>query len=229
MSRVRKRPRWMLVFGAVVAATAAAVVVPTLPANGGTNSSQSPAATAPAAKGLPLWTNVTSSVVGTPPSPRSEPAIANQPWGGYDLMFGGIGSDGTILGDTWALFDNNWVDLNLPGSPPARAGASMAFLKGFREYMVMFGGIGSNGQVLGDTWQFQGGNWTQLHPTVSPSPRQLSTLIYSPADNEMLLFGGTNATKTVFYNDTWSFRNGQWTATQAQHLPAGPGCGRDGL
>ena len=75
----------------------------------------------------------------------------------------------------------------------------MTFDKSVNNYLILFGGVGSNGQVLGDTWAFQGGKWVQLHPTNSPPPRQLATMIFSPADNEMLLFGGTNATKTIYY------------------------------
>ena len=104
------RRTWLLVLGAVLAATAA-VVMPTLPARGGTNSSQGSRAAAPAKGAPPLWTNETSSVAGTAPSPRSDAAFATDPLGGYDVLFGGQGAGGTILGDTWALFGGNWVNL----------------------------------------------------------------------------------------------------------------------
>jgi galactose oxidase-like protein len=221
---IRMRRTWILAL-AVMAATAA-VVVPTLPARGGTNSSQSPRAAAPAKGAPPLWTNETSSVAGTPPSPRSDAAFTNDPLGGYDVLFGGQGAGGTILGDTWALFGGNWVNLPMSVSPSPRAGAALTFDKSVNNYLILFGGVGSNGQVLGDTWSFVGGKWVQLHPTISPPPRQLATMIFSPADNEMLLFGGTNATKTTYYQDSWAFKNGQWSQiSPATSPPARAGAG----
>jgi hypothetical protein len=83
-------------------------------------------------------------------------------------------------------------------------------------YVLEFGGLSPNGTLLGDTWSFRGGNWSQIvvPPGVGPSPRAFSSMTYDPVDQAVLLFGGTdNATVTDAskLNDTWEFANGSWT------------------
>jgi hypothetical protein len=72
-----------------------------------------------------------------------------------------------------------------------------------RHVVVLFGGqIGFNfGQgVLGDTWEYDGGSWTQV-PITGPAPRTFVKMVYDSARQRMVLFGGYNGTTTV--NDTW--------------------------
>src|SRR5258708_7340736 len=55
-------------------------------------------------------------------------------------------------------------------SPPARAGAGMAYDE-LRKVTVLFGGEGSS-MLFGDTWTFDGRNWNELHPATSPPARR---------------------------------------------------------
>ncbi|MCI4364048.1 MAG: PKD domain-containing protein [Thermoplasmata archaeon] len=44
-----------------------------------------------------------------------------------------------------------------------------------------------------------------------PAPRILGTMVWDPADNYSVLFGGASGTSAGEFGDTWSFRNGTWT------------------
>ena len=80
----------------------------------------------------------------------------------------------------------------------------------------MFGGAaGQSLQPLGDTWSWDGTNWTQLTPTTSPSARgyaQMGSLRGTP-----VLFGGADAQGNVL-GDTWT-----WTGTTWVSVPGGDG------
>ena len=57
-------------------------------------------------------------------------------------------------------------------------------------------------------------HWKQLSPTSSPSARSAASMIYSPASQSMLLFGGVGCASlpSCLRDDLWEFKNGQWQA-----------------
>ena len=66
-------------------------------------------------------------------------------------------------------------------------------------------------------FNYRGGYWTSVAPAVRPSARYGSAMMYDPAAQEVLYFGGMNGagpgTSTAgdhFLGDTWSFR-GAWS------------------
>src|SRR5205807_764370 len=70
----------------------------------------------------------------------------------------------------------------------------------------------NNGFVgLGDTWEFNAGQWTQLSLSASPSPRGEASMVYDTADGYVLLFGG---------GETWEFHGGQWTQLSPSTSPS---------
>ncbi len=90
-------------------------------------------------------------------------------------------------------------------------------------YVVYFGGYtGSGSTYVGATWEFAGGCWKQLGNPLSPSPdgRSQFSMVWDGGDNEVLLFGGSDAgsqcsTSNSYYfylcGDTWKFSGGAWT------------------
>jgi galactose oxidase-like protein len=77
------------------------------------------------------------------------------------------------------------------------------------KYVLLFGGFGSGSAVLGDTWKFAGGLWTQLHPAGSPPARYGASMAFDGKDNYVLLFGGYSGSAGL--SDTWKFVGGAWT------------------
>lgn len=58
--------------------------------------------------------------------------------------------------------------------------------------MLLFGGVESNVQ-LNDTWMLDGDTWRELHPDLSPRPRDAYVMFFDPGRNSFILYGGVNA------------------------------------
>jgi hypothetical protein len=135
------------------------------------------------------------------------------------VMFGGRSPSG-LLADTWEWDGSVWTQIGVQG-PQARYGHAMAY-DSDRGVVVLFGGQNgfAFGQgVLGDTWEYDGGSWTQV-PITGPPARTFVKMVYDPNRQRMVLFGGYNGTATV--SDTWELVN---TSTGIADLGGGSGAG----
>lgn len=84
---------------------------------------------------------------------------------------------------------------------------------------VLFGGIDANGIPLGDTWEWDGQNWTQMADT-GPLARSLTGLAFDSKRNQTVLFGGHGLrVQGLFFGDTWGWDGESWT----QLADSGPG------
>ncbi|MEO8662416.1 MAG: hypothetical protein ABI693_28395, partial [Bryobacteraceae bacterium] len=79
--------------------------------------------------------------------------------------------------------------------------------------VVLFGGDVGNVHY-GDTWIWDGVNWTQQSPQSSPSARTMGSFAWDPRLGGVVLFGGAGATAL---NDTWIWKDSNWTRV----FPAG--------
>lgn len=153
------------------------------------------------------------------PSARSRPAMAN--FGDKVLLFGGSTVSGQVLDDTWLWDGKNWTQLtefglfNTGPHPPARKDAMMAYHPDTGK-VVMFGGVGANNQILGDTWVFllehndflnrDFFSWGQPSLDVSPPARDQGNMAYEPVSNKIVLTAGFSGGANL--NDTWVFDPG---------------------
>src|SRR5262245_14207828 len=71
-----------------------------------------------------------------------------------------------------------------------------------RDVTVLFGGY--NGSQLGETWEWNGVQWT-FRTNTGPSPRFEHAMAYDSARGVTVLFGGVNA------SDTWEWDGSAWT------------------
>jgi hypothetical protein len=129
------------------------------------------------------------------------------------------------VGAGWNASSPLWRNESLPGAPPDRSDAAMAF-DATLNATVVFGGYFTGGACfiltdcpLNDTWEFTGFHWTNVTPTHltaanNPSARWGASMVYDPAIGGLLLFGGTTATATGLnnpaLNDTWEFTSSGW-------------------
>jgi N-acetylneuraminic acid mutarotase len=155
-----------------------------------------------------VWTELAPT--GTLPLARYGGTMVYDPGLGRCLLFGG--SDGHLMGDTWA-FDPataTWTLLMAVDSPAARPAArefySMAYDPGAQR-TVLFGGCGVD--PLGDTWSYDSATntWTDLAPSgETPSPRTYSPLVFVASTGVFVMFGGSEAVAASSpVGDTWSY------------------------
>jgi hypothetical protein len=101
----------------------------------------------------------------------------------------------------------DWTQRFPATSPSARVSPAMA---NFGDKVLLFGGKNASGDVFGDTWLWDGRNWTQIFlfgvfgngPT--PSPRSDASMAYDPDRGRVVMFGGVDANNQIL-SDTWIF------------------------
>ena len=107
-------------------------------------------------------------------------------------------------------------------APPHRRSHAMTY-DPENKVAIVFGGFG-NGSHLGDTWVLdtQSKSWKNMQPMNSPSPRAAAMLVYDPASNQSILFGGFGLGHSVVSNETWSYRysSNEWTQIQTDAAPS---------
>jgi galactose oxidase-like protein len=128
-------------------------------------------------------------------------------------------------------FYGNWTLIPESVAPPARAGASLAYLITER-YLVLFGGYvpgptpGSR-VAFNDTWEFKDYVWTEFTTPRAPSPRfgaafeddHWDANDTTPFPAAGVLFGGETANGS-YLGDTWVFSGGSWTELTGVKAPS---------
>ncbi|MDX2091280.1 MAG: DUF4215 domain-containing protein [Kofleriaceae bacterium] len=155
------------------------------------------------------WRDVTPAT-GSPPA-REKAAMAYDPVRGRVILFGG--TDGAARADTWAWDGTAWTDVTptlVADSPPARAGATMAFDVA-RARTMLFGGS-AGGVYRADTWAWDGAQWIDVTPAAGPDPvpagRHLHGMTYDGANARLVMFGGFNGSQL---GDTWAWSGTAWS------------------
>jgi len=85
--------------------------------------------------------------------------------------------------------------------------------------IVLFGGATQSGTYLNDTWTWDGTNWTEQTPPVSPSPRT-SYMTYDGATGNVVLFGGNDAAGSLGDTWTWNGTTKTWTQLNPANSPS---------
>ena len=92
-------------------------------------------------------------------------------------------------------------------------------------YVLLFGGADEKA-VLNETWLLKDTLWEKLAGIDAPPARTFGSMVYDDADNRFILFGGNTVLfggdtlgNRFLLDDTWEFRNGQWTAITTTHKP----------
>jgi uncharacterized protein (TIGR03437 family) len=117
---------------------------------------------------------------------------------------------------------DNWTQQSPRTSPPARWAGSLAYGSG---RVVLFGGYGGPLGVLGDTWAWDGSNWSPQIPQ-NPPARISAGMAYDSANSQVVLFGGasspgSNVMPASVFNDTWEWNGFSWIQKSPQTSPPG--------
>jgi hypothetical protein len=139
------------------------------------------------------------------------------------VLYGGKGrlsadTEGSFS-DLWSWNGSNWVQLHSRHSPPARAGANLAYDSDMHT-VVLFGGDGGSRVpiYMNDLWLWNGSDWVQEHPGNAPPGRSDASLVFDEASHRLVLFGGASG---IPLSDTWTWSGQAWTALHPSTSPVG--------
>jgi Galactose oxidase, central domain len=142
------------------------------------------------------------------PISRLDTAMARFGSSGQAILYGGNWNT-TRFSDTWLWDGSNWNLLNPANNPGILAGHAMAY-DAARGQIVLFGGMaGVTAEYSNQTWIWNGTNWVQMHPAVSPPARYGHAMAYDAATKQVVLFGGYG--DFAESNDTWTWNGSNWS------------------
>ncbi len=148
----------------------------------------------------------------TSPPPRYRAMMTYDTARGQTILFGGLGSSLTALNDTWVWDGVSWTEKFPLANPSARTFSQLVY-DAATQKVLMFGGAtcdSLSGCSLGDTWVWDGYNWTQLFPQTSPSVRAGAMMAYDPVRQQIILFGGCCVQNGGDFDDTWAWDGTNW-------------------
>jgi hypothetical protein len=125
-----------------------------------------------------------------------------------------VASNPTTFNDTWEWNGAAWSQLDQSNPPPARTDATLSWDPSLNE-TILFGGsatpiAGGGATPLGDTWAWNGQDWSQLSPASAPAARYdaLSTAAVGLSDD--IVAGGVGNNGVA--DDIWTFNGSTWTS-----------------
>ncbi len=141
------------------------------------------------------------------PTPRLQASAVYDMARHQIVLFGGTGLDGSGMNDTWTWDGATWTQQQPAHSPSVRFAAAMAYDPATQR-VVLFGGEVVTGGLaqtpLGDTWTWDGSDWTQQIPALSPSPRSEAGFVGGGQGLAPILFGGSVQGNTQL-GDAWTW------------------------
>lgn len=146
------------------------------------------------------------------PSPRYNFGMAEDRPSGKVVVYGGVGSDGSALSDTWLLDPSTltWTEVVGP-VPTARHGVAMSFSPRLGA-VVLHSGLDAADNQTNETWAFDMVElkWVEIATPVSPPPRSYARLTTNSCDGSNILFGAPGAIggspPPADENHTWILR-----------------------
>jgi N-acetylneuraminic acid mutarotase len=145
---------------------------------------------------------------GGTPSPRSAHSMVYDSVTRRLIMFGGW-NETTCFNDTWAYdpVQNEWTRIDVEGPKPDTRWGHAAAYDETTGRVIIFGGWNET-TCFNDTWAYDpvAHTWEQLQPSGDqPVPRVGASMVYNPSDYMLVMFGGSNADESKFFNETWTY------------------------
>lgn len=135
------------------------------------------------------------------------------------VIWGGLSGGLTIYTDVYEFDGEYWYFVPTAQTPSDRKSHAMAYDKA-RGRTIMFGGSAGDSQagaLKGDTWEYDGSNWTEIETVVAPPARESHAMVYDVARGRVVLFGGED---TEPLGDTWEFDGNEWVEIQTTNRPS---------
>ena len=128
------------------------------------------------------------------------------------LIFGGARSCGLApLDDVnlWVWSGNGWrVASTVPAAIGPREDVLLVW-DSRRRVLVLHGGR-RGGEVLRDTWEWDGTTWGERKPATSPPPLEHAAAAFDPQRGRVVLFGGSQRGRPEPFDATWEWDGAVW-------------------
>jgi hypothetical protein len=171
----------------------------------------------------PVWQTIQPAHI---PPARTEASLVYDTQRSVAVLFGGTPSwtqtqGWATINDTWEWNGSDWTQHHPSHTPSPRYAAMMAFDE-TRGVSVLFGGIGqdqnSQSTIYGDTWEWNGQDWIEVFPSISPSARQGASMYFDPLRGTVVVYGGfyfeKDTATNIFFDDAW-----EWNGTDWRQIP----------
>ncbi|MFO1050594.1 MAG: C-type lectin domain-containing protein [Planctomycetota bacterium] len=130
------------------------------------------------------------------------------------IVFDGIGVIAVSNNQTLRWYGHGWTVAQSTGPVPP-ASASFAFDAARRRVVAFGGAVGAVQSAT--TWEWDGVNWMQRAPALSPPGRSGHAMAYHTGSQRVVLFGGN--TSGGLAGDTWTWDGITWTQEFPANLP----------
>jgi hypothetical protein len=125
------------------------------------------------------------------------------------LASGEIYADPSRISETWEWDGTSWTPKRQVTHPQGAEMQAMCFDPASRT-VLLFGGINHYRRTyLGDTWSWDGTQWSRRMPLASPSPRLLPAMATDAGFTGVVLFGGGDNIGVM--SDTWTWDGSTWS------------------
>lgn len=134
------------------------------------------------------------------------------------VLFGGVASVSSMLGDTWEWDGASWSERTVPENPAKRYGHRMVH-DGARKNIFLFGG--SRGDSP-DQWIWDGTRWRAKPSATSPPSFQTLAMTYDSDRSVVVIFGGNHypASGSAFMrNEIWEWNGSDWSHRDISPAP----------
>ncbi len=146
------------------------------------------------------WTRTDGKGIGT----RDHHEMAYDEANKTIIVYGGQNGKREFDSRTWLFRNNSWTVLNIPGPGP-RAHHAMAY-DAVRKKTVLYGGSRAN--PAGETWEFDGIQWSKIEPSLHPGNLAHHSMVYDPVGKRVLLYGGQ--INMAIKGDIWAWDGKNW-------------------
>ncbi len=132
------------------------------------------------------------------------------------VLFGGRNLTGPN-NETWELSGSTWTQKATLNSPLAREEMGMVYDASLGR-TILFGGCDESiGVIYGDTWQYDGNDWVEMAPAVSPTPRFRGMMEYDSQRSRSVYYGGFDG--SIAQTETYEYSGNDWVLSPQVTVP----------
>ena len=151
----------------------------------------------------------------TSPGPRDYARMVYFEPIGSVVLFGGL-----LAGDydrrIWRWNGTDWQILPAGGDEAPEVYGHQLVFDSKEGRLILFGGEKSL-VFMEDMWEWDGSSWSKIDITGEKPPlRKNHAMTYDPVNDRFIIFGGIDQAGDLL-NDTWVFKDGQWTQIEPTH------------